>query len=192
MKTSVIVALLLLTLGLAAFAMPVEDNGGMQNDTDVVSYEGDVYDDSAAVEFAAPTYTPARDFTFNYNHVAVSTDTTVKLWRSDRAFAIDYVEYINPTGLAQDASVYYTVKLLNASAVAASWSTVSSTGDGPLLADTFVELAKSATASNLRGAAGVTVSLFLDKTAGPPADGAAAPTNTLPAGRVVVHGHYLQ
>jgi hypothetical protein len=61
-----------------------------------------------------------------------------------------------------------------------------------LLADTFVELTKSATAANLRGAAGVTVSLFLDKTAGAAADGAAAATNTLPAGRLIVHGHYLQ
>jgi hypothetical protein len=73
-----------------------------------------------------------------FDNASVSSDTTKKIFqnRSDRYFKIEAVEYVNPTGLAADASNYFVLKVLNAAAVAAQWSTQTG-ADGALAADTF-------------------------------------------------------
>jgi hypothetical protein len=154
--------------------------------TDYVRYV-ELPETASILEMAAPTYTPARAFEISYDHAQATADTTVKLWSSPRAFKIDYAQYINPTGLAEDASNYFNIKVMKTSSVAADWATRvwvdgGAQTTGTLTADTFVELPKSATAGNLLGAANVVVSLFIDETG----------TATLPAGRLVIHGHYLQ
>lgn len=117
----------------------------------------------------------------SYDHVQVTGDTTVKLWKnkSTRHFLIEEVEYVNPTGLAQDATNVFNVKVLNAAAVAASWDTT--TGQqGSIAADTFVALVNGSAANRLVAPSAV-VSLFLDE----------GGTATLPAGRIVIKGRYI-
>jgi hypothetical protein len=86
--------------------------------------------------------------------------------------------YCNPTGLAADAANYFTVKVLNGAAVAASWST-QTTGDGALGAD--VPVALNLQSANVVVPANTKLSLQLDETG----------TATLPAGRVVIEGELL-
>lgn len=131
---------------------------------------------------AAADNARGEEVEFSYDHAAVSADTTVKLWKnkSTRHFLIEEVEYINPTGLAQDASNTFNVKVLNAAAVAASWDTTTTTGQGTIAADTFVALVNGSAANRLVAPSAV-VSLFLDE----------GGTASLPAGRIVVKGRYI-
>lgn len=117
-----------------------------------------------------------------YDHVAVTADTTVKLFTvpAGKRFRLLRAEYINPTGLAQDATNYFTVKVLAGATVMASWSTLTG-AQGTIAADTFVDLVNSATDSELIAAAAAVIALFLDETG----------TASLPAGRIVLHGYYL-
>ena len=121
----------------------------------------------------------AESRTICYDHIAVTADTTVKLWKvpAGRSFRVTRAFYNNPTGLAQDAANTFNIKILNAALVAASWDTT--TGQqGTLTADTPVDLVLSATDANRVLPAGTVLSLFLDETG----------TATLPAGRVVIEG----
>lgn len=118
-----------------------------------------------------------------YPHAQATADTTEKVWSPSRQFKIDRVQYINPTGLAEDATDFFVIKVLNEALVAASWST--KTGEeGTIDADTFVDLTLSDTAANLVLEAGDVLSISLDEDAGA--------TATLPAGRFVIEGRYLQ
>lgn len=115
-------------------------------------------------------------------HISVSADATTKEYktRSDRFFVVDKVQYVNATGLAADASNTFNIKLLGGSTVLANWDTT--TGQqGAITADTFIDMVLNSTAANLCLAPDTVVSLFLDKTG----------TQTLPAGKVVIHGHYV-
>lgn len=118
-------------------------------------------------------------FELAYDHAQATGDTTVKLLKASRAMVIDSVDYINPTGLAEDASNYFDVQVLKGSVVAASKNTKTGEG-GTLAADTFVALTPALLA-NRTVAAGDIISLKLDETG----------TATLPAGRVVIHGRYV-
>ena len=107
----------------------------------------------------------AESRTICYDHIAVTADTTVKLWKvpAGRSFRV--------------TRAFYNNKILNAALVAASWDTT--TGQqGTLTADTPVDLVLSATDANRVLPAGTVLSLFLDETG----------TATLPAGRVVIEG----
>ena len=115
------------------------------------------------------------------DHPQVTADTTTKEWknRSDRYFLIESARYVNPTGLAQDASNTFNLKVLNAAAVAANWDTT--TGQqGTIAADTFVDFVNGSEANRLVAPDGI-VSLFLDETG----------TATLPAGKLIIHGRYV-
>jgi hypothetical protein len=120
--------------------------------------------------------------TLSYDHaVATDVDQTTKIFTTppDRSFVIDSVGYTNPTGLAQDATNVFNIKVMNGSNVAANWDTT--TGQqGTLTADTPVELVKG-TLANRTVPPATTVSLFLDHSG----------TQTLPAGRVWIRGYYL-
>jgi len=112
---------------------------------------------------------------------AVDADRTDKLWKVPRAFRLERVSYVNPTGLANHAANFFVLKLTKGATVAASWST--ETGEeGTLTADTFVDFTLSATDADLVFAADDEMKLFLDEAAG---------TATLPAGRITIEGFYL-
>jgi len=117
-----------------------------------------------------------------FDHAAAAdADRTDKLWKLPRAFRVERVLYVNPTGLVEHAANFFVIKLTKGATVVASWST--ETGqEGTLTADTFVELTLSSTDANLVFAAGDEMKLFLDEAAG---------VATLPAGRLVVEGFYL-
>lgn len=122
-------------------------------------------------------------FTMSYDHVELTADLTVKLFKvpSGRKIRVDGVKYVNPTGLAQDASNYFNLKLLKgASTVAFNWST--HTGDqGSIAADTFVDFAASSTDADKVFDGGDVMSIFFDETG----------TSDLPAGRLVIYGRYV-
>lgn len=121
------------------------------------------------------------NFELVIDHAAVTDDATTKEFKTGtRPLRIDSVAYVNPTGLAQDASNYFNIKLLGGAVVLANWSTLTG-AQGTIAADTFVAMVLNATASNLIVPAGSTLSLFLDET------GAAS----LPAGKLIVRGRYL-
>lgn len=128
--------------------------------------------------------TPER-FSLAYDHAALTATTTVKLYKvpAGRRLRIDRCSYINPTGLAENASNAFAITVQNASTVVASGIDTDSdeAGDNNLAADTFVELTLSATdASRVLAAADVLSVVFTE-------DG----TATLPAGRLVVEGRLL-
>jgi hypothetical protein len=123
-----------------------------------------------------------EQITLAYDHAQVTADTTIKLYKvpAGKKLRVIGIDYINPTGLAEDAANYFNVKVLKDATVMANWST--ETGQqGTIAADTFVALVNSATDADLVAAAAAIVALFLDET------GAA----TLPAGRVVIRALLL-
>ncbi len=123
-----------------------------------------------------------QGFELSYDHGAAAVDATVKIFQipAGKTLKVDGVKYINPTGLAQDGTNYFTVKLLKGTTVAFSWSTLTGS-QGSLAANTFVDLVISATAADAVFAAADVMSLFLDETG----------DTTLPAGRLVVYGRYV-
>jgi hypothetical protein len=118
---------------------------------------------------------------FVWDNASTSADSTKKIFKtpSDRYFVIDGAQYINPTGLAADATNYFILKVLNGSGIAATWSTISS-GEGALTADTFATLTNGTLALRTVPPSTV-VSFFMDLNG----------TQTLPVGRLVVHGRYI-
>ncbi len=119
--------------------------------------------------------------TISYDHASATSDGTTKLWKvpAGRSYRISRVYYNNPTGLAANASDYYTIKVLNGATVAALWSTQTG-ANGTLSADTPVELVIQADAAPVLPE-NTNLALFLDLTG----------TATLPAGRVVIEGDLI-
>lgn len=137
--------------------------------------------DGEVVVFACPE---AGDIgvdliTLAYDHAAATADTTVKLYKvpAGKKFVLIGADYINPTGLAQDAANYFDIKVIKDATVMANWSTLTG-AQGTIAADTFVALVNSATAADIVAAAAAIIALFLDETG----------TATLPAGRIVIRG----
>lgn len=99
-----------------------------------------------------------------------------------RKFRVDRVIYNNLTGLAADASNYFTIALKGAvsGTVYASWSTQTS-AQGALTADTPVTLVLNATDANLVLAAGEFPQATFTKTG----------TQTLPVGALVFEGRLI-
>lgn len=118
-----------------------------------------------------------------FGHAQVTADETDEIYSvpSGRSFVVDRVLYVNPTGLATSDTGYVIVKVMNGSAVAASWSTKTTGGDGALVAGTQVTPTVSTTASDINAAAGTKIKLFLDTTG----------TVTVPAGKIRVEGRLL-
>ncbi len=120
---------------------------------------------------------------FSFDHPAVTADTTWKIWQAPRAFVIEWVRYINETGLAEDTTNVFAGSIKIGTTVAATIFDTDSdaAGSNSLAANTFVAGALSAVAGATVGAADDIVSLFAD-------EGGSA---TLPAGRVIVGVRYL-
>lgn len=130
---------------------------------------------------------PELSFQTPYHHIEphaeVTADTTTKVsvvpagWQ----LRLDSVSYLNPTGLATDASNFFNIKITDGTNVAASWST--ETGQqGTIAANTFVSLVMTATLANRVFNENEVVTLFLDETG----------TATLPAGRVELRGRWIK
>lgn len=114
-----------------------------------------------------------------FAHGSTTEDTSVKLWAPDRAFQIDRVWYVNPTGLAEDSANFFDVQIRNgATNVAANHSTDDGE-EGTLDADGPVELAL--TEANRTVAANTVITLSLIE----------GGTATLPAGYGVIEGSYV-
>ncbi len=131
---------------------------------------------------ALPKKKAPQSFDLVFDHAQVTADTASKEFKTHpkRKFKIIAVEYVNPTGLATDASNYFAVQLKAGSTVLASWSTLTG-AEGTIAADTFVSLTLNTTPANLVLAGGTVLTLNLDETG----------TATLPAGKMVVHAEYL-
>lgn len=129
-----------------------------------------------------PNNTTEEHVEFAYDHAALTADTTVKLWKcpAGRKFRVDSVEYINPTGLAAHAADFFALKLNKGATLVADWST--ETGqEGTIAADTFVSFTNAALAAR-SFTAGDVMSIQFDESG----------TATLPAGRLVVRGKYVE
>lgn len=121
----------------------------------------------------------------SYDHAQTAATLSVKLWKcpTGRSFVVDRVVYVNPTGLATDASNYFVGEVKNTTA-GVTMDTVfntNSAGGAALVANTFATGALSATAANQWLASGDEMSLVLTKTG----------TQTLPAGHIVIEGRLL-
>jgi hypothetical protein len=124
----------------------------------------------------------AQPFRIPFSHGSTTADATTKLYLVDagQAFVIERVSYINPTGLAVDATNFFNLKITDGTNIAANWSTETGT-NGALPANTAVEFALSATLADRTIAAGEYVTLFLDE----------GGTATLPAGSGFVEGYLV-
>jgi hypothetical protein len=120
----------------------------------------------------------------SFDHPQVTADTTWKFFKvpAGRKLRIDQVDYINATGLAEDATNIFALLLKADATTVASLSTDSAAAtDASIPANTFVALTLAADAA-LVAAADAVLSLTADE----------GGTATLPAGRLVVHARYVQ
>lgn len=121
-----------------------------------------------------------------FDHPQVTDDTEWKIFQvpPGKTFRLDRVDYLNPTGLAEDTTNVFALSVKNGATVMAGPLSTDSDGagaDNSIAADTFTEIPLSATDSDLIAAAGDEISLLAD-------EGGAA---TLPAGRLTLHGRYV-
>ena len=124
----------------------------------------------------------AEKLTLLKEHAQVTATTTIKLYKvpTGRSFRLTGAQYVNVTGLANDATNAFAGTIQNAATVAALLFNTDS-GDADvkaIAADTLVIADLSATEASRCFAAGDTISLVLTE------DG----TATLPAGTVVLEG----
>lgn len=118
------------------------------------------------------------------DHASVSADTTIKLYTvpAGRKFRLDRAQYINVTGLAEDAANWFQIAVLKGATVMATIDTDSDSAgaDNSIAANTFTTLNLAADAATV-AAAGDVISLLLEETG----------TATLPAGTIVIDGRLL-
>lgn len=117
--------------------------------------------------------------TITCDHAQLTGDLTVNLYDvpSGRQLKVERVRYINPTGLAEDASNYFAISVKNGSTVVAGPLSTDSAGAGTnsIAADTFTAITVATDGSEVLDAGDV-LSVLFDETG----------TATLPAGRVVI------
>lgn len=119
------------------------------------------------------------EFVLTWDHAAATADATDKIYKLGRAFRIDRVKYLNVTGLVQDGTNFFNVRVQIAGSDAANWS--SETGqEGTIPVNDWVDMSDGLDADRV-GEADDEITLFMDE------DG----DTTLPAGRVQIEGRYL-
>lgn len=114
------------------------------------------------------------------SHAATTTVHFHKVPAFVAGFVLESVDYINPTGLTGDASNAFDIEVKDGSTSMAKYSTLSS-AQGTITADTFTTVPLSVTPANLQAAPSDVLALVLTLHG----------TQTLPAGRIVLHGRYL-
>jgi hypothetical protein len=119
-----------------------------------------------------------------YAHASTAATATIQIYKAppDRAFKVDRVLYVNPTGLAQDPTNYFVVGVFNPATGnnAASWSTLTG-AQGSLPANTLEQLVLSASGPDLVIPPGGLLDLVLTLHG----------TQTLPVGAIRVEGRLL-
>lgn len=108
-----------------------------------------------------------------FDHAALTSTTTDKVYRAHRACRVVSAHYLNKTGLAQSGSNSFSLELKNGSTVVASGINTATTA---IAADTYTALTLSTTDANRVLAAGDALSFAATETG----------TATLPAGRLQV------
>lgn len=127
-----------------------------------------------------PNLFESERVSLSYDNASISATTTVRMYKvpAGRTFRLDRASHVNPTGLAANASNYFTATVKNAATVANTvFNTITVTG-AALVADTYAEGVPSATDANLVFQAGDVVSLIFTLTG----------TQTLPVGHTVIEG----
>ena len=114
--------------------------------------------------------------------LTATTERQLFLVPTGRTWKLDRATYINPTGLAVDATNFFTLQVLNDATVMADWSTETTVGEGAIPADAHATLVNSSTAADLVAAAADVISVNYAE------DG----TATLPAGMIIIEGHYTK
>ena len=128
---------------------------------------------------------PSREqtvFTKTQLHAQVTATASAKFWKNKtgRQLKVTSVQYLNVTGLAQDAANTFNISLRQGSVVVADWDTTTGQ-EGTITADTHMNLTLSATAADLIIEPNEVLSLVLTETG----------TATLPAGQIEVTGLLL-
>lgn len=89
-----------------------------------------------------------------YSHAQVTAGFVAKLWKAPRKFRLDSVDYLNPTGLAEDGTNYFAIGVANVSKAltftsftftAATTDICTAAGHGLLTGDGPVQLTTSNT-----------------------------------------------
>ena len=114
---------------------------------------------------------------FDNPSTAASVTKKEHVVRADRKLRIDKVTYENVTGLAVDTSNFFVLELRNG----ATSICLLTTHDTAIVADTPITIPLNAAAANAILQPGDTLTSVLTKTG----------TQTLPAGRFIVHGTLL-
>lgn len=122
----------------------------------------------------------------SFDHPSVTATTAWKFFKvpAGRTLKIDAVEYLNPTGLAEDASNNFALAVKADAVVVGSLNTDSDLDPdigASIAANTFTTMTPGTAAESV-AAAGAELSLTATETG----------TATLPAGRVIVHARYIQ
>lgn len=169
-------------LGLPVWVQDDQTVRGTPGNRVIAGYAESIASNGDVMVFVAPEEVLAsgvRPYEIRYEHAQATVDATHKLDKVPAGFKFRLlsVDYINPTGLAQDAANYFNIKVLADAVVMANWSTLTG-AQGTIAANTFVALVNSGTDADLVAAAGAIIALFLDETG----------DTTLPAGRIVIRG----
>lgn len=121
-----------------------------------------------------------------FDHAQLTANSTVKLFKvpAGKHLVVDGVDYINPTGLAENASNAFALTVQNASTVVANGIDTDSDepgADNGIAADTFIAMTVvTASGANVLDGGEILSAVFTE-------DG----TATLPAGRFVVHARLI-
>lgn len=118
-------------------------------------------------------------FQIHLDNASLAADTTVVLDTPVRRFRVVQGRYYNATGLAEDVTNFFNIKVLLGAVIAANWST--ETGqEGTIAAATTVTLSAPSDISDAAAVGGTVLSVLYDETG----------TATLPAGRLVLDCEY--
>lgn len=123
------------------------------------------------------------EIVLTYDHASLTATTTFKLYQvpTGKTLKVTSVSYVNPTGLAADATNIASLSVRNGATVAAGERSNNTVGGSAFTADAWTAITLHATAANSVFAAGDTVSFVMTETA----------AVTLPVGRVVIHGKFI-
>lgn len=113
------------------------------------------------------------------DHPSTAATLILKFHKCLLPFLVEKVDYVNPTGLVSDVTNFFDIELKNGATSIAKWTTATA-AQGTIAAATFVTV-PIPTPANTYPIANDVLSLVLTL------HGA----QTLPAGRLVVHGRYL-
>lgn len=125
----------------------------------------------------------AEPFEFPFAHPALTSTTTTVFWKARADYRIDSVEYVNQTGLAEDATNVFKGEIKRGSTILFTLFNTDSdgAGDNNLTAATFVAATPNEDPEELVGEKDDVLSLVMTE----------GGTATLPAGHFIMRGFYI-